>query len=482
MSLLLESSPNDHRFLSNTSNATMGNHPYLDSGHTSFLQPLLGLDAQTDTPTSSNPTSQTSPAGARDDDSATEDDSDTEGVMSVFGPTLALDRSVPSNALPYIISNYLRWVIRTTFEPLKAARRTRDTLTKRYMHSDDSRCGTTLVATVMESLLKDPFVAGGHSPEMAVLEYRVNHKLAMIKSSQEPLPDGHASDVLDALYDVHEMMCVQCLMRPLSHFIKLLHDVAPVYRKACSEPPGTPIHLPTKLLHPESVLRHFPAVDILTSLGTGRPMLLQYDVTHIPDLCECILEVDNIGLQWMNGVPDHFLVMLARMHALRAESAPNVDPRIVQELESGIDNFKPALDESPDSYLRVTRLMVQESWRQVMYIYLYMGVCGAFNDDARVEKALKKFVRLLDGVKPGRAPDIFLVVPMTVAGVAAYKQRDRDTIQQRILGIHECSQVGTSGHDVARILNELWAVSDAECRPVVWADLRLACSKITGIA
>ncbi|KAG9083465.1 hypothetical protein FRC06_004520, partial [Ceratobasidium sp. 370] len=462
---LLEPSFNDQRFFSDTLNVTADNHTYLDTGEASLFLHLLGLDAQTETFTPSNSTSRTPPSyqgstwpSPRDDDSSiTEEDSDTEGVMSVFGPNLALDRSVPSNALPYIISSYLRWVIRTTFEPLKAARRTRENLTKRYMQSDDSRCGTTLVATAMESLLKDPLAVVGHVPAMAALEHRVNFKLAMIKSSHEPLPDGHASDVLAVLHDVHEMMFIQCLMRPLSHFMKLLRNVAPVYRGACSEPPEVPIHLPTKLLHPESVLRHFPSMDILTSLATGQPMLLRYDVTHIPDLCERILQVDNVGLQWMNGVPDHFLVMLARMNMLREEFAPNVDPGIIEELEAGIGNFKPVLEESPDSYLKVARLMVQESWRQVMYIYLYMGLCGAANHDVRVEKALKKFIRLLDGVKPGRTPDIFLVVPMTTAGVAAYKQRDRDTIRQRILGIRECSQVGTSGNDVLRILEELWA-------------------------
>ncbi|KAG8736273.1 Maltose acetyltransferase [Ceratobasidium sp. 414] len=383
MPLLLEPSPNDQLFLSDTSNITVDNHIYSDTGQAGPFQRLLCLDAPTETFTSSSSTSRTSPsyqgsvwpspAGERDGDSTTtEDDSDTEGVMSIFGPTLALDRGVPSNALPYVISTYLRWVIRTTFEPLKAARQARDNLTKRYMHSDDSRCGTTLIASVADSLIKNRAAVAGQFPAMAVLEYRVNQKLAMIKSSREPLPDAHASDVLNVLHDVHEMISVQCLTKPLSHFMKLLRGVVPVYQEACSEPLGVPIHLPAKLLHPESVLRHFPSMDILISFGTSQPMLLRYDVTHVPDLCERIIQIDNIGLQWMNGVPDHFLVMLARMNMLREEFAPNVDPQIVQELEAGIDNFKPTLDESPDSYLKVARLMVQESWRQVMYIYLYM--------------------------------------------------------------------------------------------------------------
>ncbi|KAG9083466.1 hypothetical protein FRC06_004521 [Ceratobasidium sp. 370] len=490
--LLLESFLNDQPFVPGMSNAAAGGHSSSDIDQANLCQSLLGLGARTGTSVSSYSASQMSPScqgsvwpspvAERDDNSSTaDDDSDTEGVMNIFGPTLALDRAVPSNSLPFVISSYLRWTIRTIFEPLKIVPRTRDLLIRRYMRSDDSRCGTMLIATIMESLLKNPMVGVGHFPALAVLQYRVNHKIAMIKSSQIPLPDAHGSDVLAALHDVCELISVQRLISPLSHFMKLLHDVAPVYREACSEPPGTPVHLPTKFLHPEPVLRLFPAMDIVLSLNTGRPMMLQYDVTQTSGGCERILQADNVGVRWMHGVPDHFLLMLARMNMLREEFAPNVDPEIVRELEAGIDSFKPALDESPDSYLRVARLMVQEAWRQVMYIYLHMGLCSVSSNHARVEKALKRFIRLLDGVKPGRTPDIFLVVPAAAAGVAAYKQRDRHTIRQRILGIHECSQVGTSGNDVLRILEELWAMSDVQGRPAIWADLRLACSRVTGI-
>ncbi|KAG8736272.1 hypothetical protein FRC10_009489 [Ceratobasidium sp. 414] len=380
--LLLEPLPDDRHFVLDTPNAARG-HDHLDTSQPDLYQSLLGLGAQTETSVSSYSASRVSPscqglawpppAAELDDDSpTTDDDSDTEGVLNIFGPTLALDRSVLSNSLPLIISSYLRWTIRITFEPLKIAQQARDLLIRRYMRSDDSRCGTTLIATVMESLLKNPVAAVSYFPAMAVLQCRADHKLALIKSSQKPLPSARGSDVLAALHDVCDMMSVQRLLSPLSHFMKLLHDVAPVYREACSEPTGVPIHLPAKLLHPEPVLRLFPAMDIILSLNTGRPMIFEYDVTQTPDIYEHIPQVDNVGVQWMHGVPDHFLVMLARVNMLREEFAPNVNPEIVQELEAGIDGFKPTLDESPDSYLKVARLAVQESWRQVMYIYLYM--------------------------------------------------------------------------------------------------------------
>ncbi|KAG8795810.1 hypothetical protein FRC12_009401 [Ceratobasidium sp. 428] len=449
-------------------------------------------DSHTDTSTSSASTSYPSPsvhgsvwpspALEQEDSSTSDEDSDTEGVMRISGSKLALDRRLSSNALPFIISSYLRWTRRTMFEPLKVAQRTRDHLIQRFMRSDESRCGTTLVAVVMESLIRDPELGFSHFPAMGMLKRRVYQRLAMVKVMQEPLPDSHAADVLAVLHDVHELISVTCLTSPLSHVVNLLHEVISVYRQTCSEPVGAPIHLPAKLLHPESVLRHYPAMDILLSLNTCRPMLLRYDVTDISDVCGHLLQVDNTGLQWMNGVPDKFLVMMARMHMLREDLAPNVDPCVINELEADIGSFKPILDDSPDSYLKVARLMVQESWRQIMYIYLYMGLCGVASNDTRVQNATKRFIRLLDGVKPGRTPDIFLIFPMTIVGVAAYKQRDRQIIRKRILGIQECTRVGTSGNDAIQTLNELWTTCDAQGRPALWSDLRLASLKATGIA
>ncbi|QRV78220.1 Fungal Zn(2)-Cys(6) binuclear cluster domain [Ceratobasidium sp. AG-Ba] len=329
-----------------------------------------------------------------------EDDSDTEGVMSLVGPTITLDRTNDNNSLPFILSSYLRWIKRAFFEPLKASQRKKDYLIQRYMDSDDSRYATTLVAIVIESLDKNPLMALENSPAMRALQSRVSKQFCLIKSNQASPSNSYAYSVLTALRDFQEMMAIQCLFTPLSHVIKVLDDAAPVYRKACSEPPGYPIHLSTQLLHPDYTLRQFPSLDILISFNTGCPMHFRYDTTYSPELCERVVDSDLVGLQWMNGVPNQFLVMLARMNMLLEDSAPNTDPRVVQELEMEIRTFRPVLGDSPDPYLRIARLM---------------GLCGVTSNDPRVEKALKKFVRLLEGVKPGRMPDIFLVLPLLVS-------------------------------------------------------------------
>ncbi|KAG8684271.1 hypothetical protein FRC09_015496, partial [Ceratobasidium sp. 395] len=188
---------------------------------------------------------------------------------------------------------------------------------------------------------------------------------------------------------------------------------------------------------PPTEIRAHEALSALYEME--EPMLFQYDVTPLSEPCE--LDSNSPGLQWMHGIPDQFLVMLAQMNMLREDYAPNVDPGTINDLEAQIPSFEPALDRSTDSYLAIARLTVQESWRQAMYIYLYMGLCGANSRDQRVEKALKAFIRILEGIAPRRTPDAFLIVPMIMAGVAARKQQNRTTIQRRMLGIRDCYQI-----------------------------------------
>jgi hypothetical protein len=152
----------------------------------------------------------------------------------------------------------------------------------------------------------------------------------------------------------------------------LIRDAAPVFRRACPEPLAAPISLPAKLVHPEYSLRHFPAMDILLSVGTCRTMIFRYDISYTSELCEGVLDIDNIGLQWMHGIPDQFILMLARMNMLRDDYGSNIDHSVIHDLETEIRDFRPILGASMDPLLTVARLAVQESWRQAMYIYLYM--------------------------------------------------------------------------------------------------------------
>ncbi|QRV78223.1 Fungal specific transcription factor domain [Ceratobasidium sp. AG-Ba] len=427
-------------------------------------------------PTSSHGSMGTSNVEQDDDSSVASEDSETEAVMSLVTPALPLDRNARGNALPFVLSSYLRWMSQTMFEPLVVAHWMRDLLIQRYNMSDDSRRGALLVATVLESIDKDPGLSLEQFPPLMAFRNRVNLKLRASESGQESSYDTNMA----ALEDLQELVLVQSRLAPISYMIRVFGDIARVYRRVCSYSTGEPVRLLSQLLHPNSILRHFPAMDLYLALCVGRSTYLQYDTTPIPGLSNDPLELNNIGLQRVHGLPDQFLVMLARMNNLRDDFGPNVDPQIVQELETEIENFQPVLDESPDPHLRIARMAVHELWRLVMYIYLYMGVCGVSNEDIRVEGVMKKFTKLIFRIKPGRRPDYFMLGQMIVAGMAARKERDRFIIEQRMLSVRECARPGTGANDSLKMLLEVWRMSDSQGRPTVWSDLGTACSIVAG--
>lgn len=160
-----------------------------------------------------------------------------------------------------------------------------------------------------------------------------------------------------------------------------MQAAAPVFRRACPEPPERLVNLHSILWNPELQRRYFAVIDIGLSITTNRPMLFRYDVTYPPEICDTLVnpkESENTGMEWMYGIPDQFVVLFAWMNALREDFyGRNVDPELVRQVEERARNAKVGQNLcSPDTspVLRIRRMVVQESWRQVVYIFLYM-VC-----------------------------------------------------------------------------------------------------------
>ncbi|KDN43288.1 hypothetical protein RSAG8_06255, partial [Rhizoctonia solani AG-8 WAC10335] len=94
---------------------------------------------------------------------------------------------------------------------------------------------------------------------------------------------------------------------------------------------------------------------------------------------------------------------------------------------------------------------------------------------------LPALMRVLDRTKPSRTPDVFLLAPLNIVGRVTSHPREREIIRQRLLNLQECSHPGTCAHDSVRILENVWARSDAEGRLAVWSDARIATLAVCGI-
>ncbi|QRW20818.1 sodium/potassium-transporting ATPase subunit alpha [Rhizoctonia solani] len=119
------------------------------------------------------------------------------------------------------------------------------------------------------------------------------------------------------------------------------------------------------------------------------------------------------------------------------------------KLEGDLRRIRILPGQSKDPALMIIRIVVQECWRCV-YIYFYMALCGAHAEDPRVQHSLKRYMRLVNGIRPGRNPDVFLFTPMVIAGVSAIKAKHRHTLTSRTLGLPEHSKPGTTGNDLGQ--------------------------------
>ncbi|GAB1522236.1 hypothetical protein RhiTH_005350 [Rhizoctonia solani] len=244
-------------------------------------------------------------------------------------------------------------------------------------------------------------------------------------------------------------------------------------------------------------IRHFATTDIIVSITTGRPMFFRYDTSYSPQILEMIKD-GRYGMQWLHGIADQYIVILAHINVLFEEFGTKASTEHVAEIENQISEVGSFTERSADPVSTVWRYTVRECWKMTMYIYLYMVgslatylqfqtncpvkvLCGASTVDSRVLPRVKSFTRLIDAVTPGRNPDSFLYIPMIIVGASSYRQRDRAVIQRRMFGLQECLNPGSCGYDAMNMLIDVWRRTEAENRPAVWYDLRLAAFRVTGI-
>ncbi|CAE7234314.1 unnamed protein product [Rhizoctonia solani] len=403
-----------------------------------------------------------------------DDDDDPEGVRLLLYTTPTLDKNVKDNALPFVLHCYSQWALVRVFEPLKLVHMMRDQVMTQFS-SETTRTRTILIANVMDMFAKKLTIDGTRRSILNHLVLDVQQSGSFFAATlPSELDRQNAMRTLDSMLEIFSL---QVATQSISACLQSLDYAAAVFRRACSEP----VNLADIVLQSDLNLRHFSIVDIIQSVTTGLPTYIQYEVPFSLELCERIYRVQNsIGLQWLHGFPDQFILLFAWIISLCKTPEAGNNMAVVAWIETNLPRIRIAIDESGDPLLRIGRMVVQECWRFAVLIYLYMVLCGANAQDPRVVRAQKGFMRLVRGVKSRRNPDAYLFTPMVIAGVATTEKQDQETVRQRILGVNEYAEPGTVGNDVMLELEDVWARTRDEGRPAVWSDLRIACFRVTG--
>ncbi|CAE6411847.1 hypothetical protein ACGC1H_003165 [Rhizoctonia solani] len=409
-----------------------------------------------------------------------DEDSDPEGIRPLICTILTVDKNVKDNTLPFVLHCYSRWAIARVFEPLKIAHAMREQIVAQFS-SENTRTRTILIANVMDMFARNLVIDGARQfiVDQLVSDGRQSGSSFMATSPSASMLDRHnATRTLDSMLEVFSL---QIFTQSLADCIQSLDYAAPIFRRACPEPPGQPVNLANLVLESNISLQYFANLDIIHSVTTGRPTYFQYEVPFSLQLCEQAYWLqEGYSLQWQLGFPVQFVLLFAFIGSLCETPGASNNPELIAWIETNLSQIQIAIDVSGDPLLRIGRMVVQECWRFAVLIYLYMTLCKADAHDPRVMRAQKGFMRLVRGVKPRRNPDAHLSPPMVVAGVVSIEERDRETLRQRILGVQEFTEQGTVGNDYMLELEEVWARTRNEGRPAVWSDLRMACFQVTG--
>ncbi|CAE6487875.1 unnamed protein product [Rhizoctonia solani] len=339
----------------------------------SFVQPILEVpDDNLMRPTGLASRTEWPCYGDSDIDS---EEYDPERIHANMSLSPTMDKNLKENTLPFVLQCYARWAIVSVFEPLKIVHAMKGQIVQQFS-SEDNRRRWILMANVMDAFGKQLVVGETRLSILTqlTLDMRASCLSFMVIPSSEffvaELDRKHAMQILDRTL---EIMTLQIYTQPMSAHIQLMEEAAPVFRRACSEPPGQSLRLPNILLEPGLNLRHYASIDIMTSALTGRPTFFKYDVPFSLELCEQILQAqEESGLYWLHGVPDQFIMIIAWINTLREIPGIGANSELLSQIERDLPQIKMIVDHQGDPALRIGRVVVQECWRQAIFIYLYM--------------------------------------------------------------------------------------------------------------
>ncbi|QRW24522.1 Fungal specific transcription factor domain [Rhizoctonia solani] len=339
-----------------------------------------------------------------------------------------MDKNVKQNTLPFVLQCYSRWALASVFERLKAVHIMKDRIAEHFS-LEDTRSKTILAANQVRSFL----VA---TPSSAIASDNKN-ATHILENTLEKL-DRYL------LFKWGAQSSLACVLS--------MDEIALVVQRACCEPSGKLLSLSNILLSPSLNLRHFATLDILRSAVTGRPTYFKYEAQFSSTQYDQIFSQHDYGLQWFYGFPDHFVMIFAWINSLRGIEGAGANAALISQVEMEVQRAETVL-----------------------------GLVWAAANDPRVLRVVKNVTRLIKGAKSGHMPDAYLTPPITIVGLAAYREQDRYVVQQRMLNIVKCAKSKVVAKDLLLQLEDVWTRTRNEKRAAVWSDLRIAYLNVVGI-
>ncbi|KAH7336783.1 hypothetical protein B0J17DRAFT_443671 [Rhizoctonia solani] len=220
------------------------------------------------------------------------------------------------------------------------------------------------------------------------------------------------------------------------------------------------VSFPRTLGAPRHELERFVLYDTTTAFVLGVPPLVEYGYDGG---CNCV----SHGFEWIHGIPFALVEIISQINSWRAGSrvAPLDDWRV---LERRITTWQPPsvmLDSKDSATGSVARLAVQESWRHVVLVYLYMA-------------SIRQIVRLGD-IVADLPIGAHMFTHCVIAGIGARLEKYRHRIRERLLSFRDTRVWLFRGPQFSQVLDHLWHGVGVGGAPVMWDDyVRSRCATI----
>ncbi|CCO31451.1 hypothetical protein BN14_05493 [Rhizoctonia solani AG-1 IB] len=242
--------------------------------------------------------------------------------------------------------------------------------------------------------------------------------------------DGSLTGALHALSGGLELVFLDYMTSNSRHAFQFFRQLTPAFLCAAQSLPSycssQKIILAEAFTSQNHELGRFVFIDAVSSLVLGAPPTIDYD-TSAPIVRSEMNCNPCLGLvhptEWIHGSPLELTALIVKISLWRAknpdvQSAPD---EIWKPLEAEAWAWAPRVS-SPgvldEPNQMVVRMAVQEGWRHVGLIYLYMGMCGRLSDDARVQASVRQIVQLLQILQPDLTTRTHYFVPCLIRNTA----------------------------------------------------------------
>ncbi|CEL54927.1 hypothetical protein RSOLAG1IB_07419 [Rhizoctonia solani AG-1 IB] len=222
------------------------------------------------------------------------------------------------------------------------------------------------------------------------------------------------------------------------------------------------VSFPRTLEIPQQGLNTFILYDAATAFALGVPALVEYGHDG-----ECA--PTSHGYQCVHGVPVPLVEIISQINSWRTGSRTTLQDWQTLETRAITWQAQPLQIEDENAGVNIARLAVQESWRYVTLVYLYMGMCGLSSHDLRVRTSIARIVELEQSVTD-ISISMHMLMHYVVLGLGARHEQQRSIIRERLLSFQGRRVWLFRGPEFSRVLDHLWSGVGAGGAPVTWDD------------